>query len=102
MISCIGEVQTPLAATYLARLCRHFSKKIEVEYGETEGHARFPFGSCRLQAGAQTLSFHCQAEDPEALSRMQEVIGRHVGMFTRRNPLTVTWREPQGPGADSL
>lgn len=88
----IGEIQTPLAASYLKRLCKHFSQEIPVEYGETEGIAHFPFGQCRLQAEAQVLSFHCQAEDATALARLQEVIAKHVVMFTHRNPMTVTWR----------
>jgi hypothetical protein len=88
----IAEVQTPLAATYLARLCKHFSKKIPVEYSETEGQACFPSGHCRLLAEAETLTFHCEAEDPAALAHMQTVISHHVSLFTRHNPLVVAWR----------
>jgi len=100
MISSIGQVQTPLASTYLQRLCKHFSKKIEVEYGETKGYAAFPYGRCRLQADAETLIFHCETEEAEAMLVMQDVISRHVGMFTKRNPLTVTWRD-NGADRDS-
>lgn len=99
MISSIGEVETPLASTYLTRLCKHFSKKIEVVYDEAEGHARFPFGDCRLLADTRTLSFHCKAEDSEAMARLQDVINQHVGMFTRRNPLLVNWTNPGDEGA---
>jgi hypothetical protein len=88
----VGEVQTPLAFTYLKFLCKHFSNEIPVEYTETEGFAQFPFGKCRLSAETQILSFHCEAENTTALDRMQEVIDKHVVMFTRRNPVIVTWR----------
>ena len=93
MISSIGQVETPMAVTYLQRLCKHFSKKIRVEYGETEGLAAFPYGRCRLLADDGTLSFHCETEGPDAMLVMQDVISRHVGMFTKRNPLTVTWSD---------
>jgi uncharacterized protein len=88
----IGEVQTPLAVTYLKFLCKHFSTEIPVEYSETEGFAQFPFGKCRLSAKTQTLTFHCEAENTTALDRMQEVIDKHVVMFTQRNPVIVTWQ----------
>jgi uncharacterized protein len=90
--SSIGEIQTPLAASYLQRLCKHFSLEIPTEYNGSEGVASFPFGQCRLLAETQTLTFHCEAEDSAALDRLQEVIAKHVVMFTQRNPVTLTWR----------
>jgi uncharacterized protein len=90
--SSIGEVQTPRAAIYLKHLCKHFSEEIPVEYSETEGFAHFPFGECRLLAKAQTLTFHCEAKDAAALAKMQDVIDKHIVMFTKRNPIILAWR----------
>jgi hypothetical protein len=91
----VGEIRTPLAVTYLKFLCKHFSTEIPVEYNETEGMAQFPFGKCRLSAESHTLLFHCEAENATLLARMQEVIDKHVVMFTKRNPVIVTWRTHQ-------
>jgi uncharacterized protein len=94
MISTTGTVQTPHADAYLIRLCKHFSKKIAIEYGENTASAHFPFGYCRLIAQAQqTLLFCCEAEDLARLEQMQTVIEQHVGMFSRQNPLVVSWCE---------
>lgn len=95
MPSRVGEVQTiaASASTYLQRLCKHFGKKIEVTYTEEVGHAHFPFGYCRMTADDDRLKFECRTPDHEGMQRMQHVIDQHVGMFTKRDPLRVAWRE---------
>lgn len=95
MITRSGSTETPRASTYLDRLCRHFSKKIPVEHDETAGHARFPFGECRLEADETTLRFHCRADDEASLAKIMDVIERHVWMFTKRDPLEVEWGDPE-------
>lgn len=98
MIALDGEVATPIADAMLARLCKHFSKKIPASWEAGEGHARFPFGECRLRAAANALRFECSAPDPEALAQLRMVIELHVAMFSRRAPLTVRWRGSEGGG----
>lgn len=96
MIQSTGTVATPLATAYLVRLCKHFSKKISVNYDPDDGsagYARFPSGECRLRASDSELSFQCSAEDQAGMEHMQEIISLHVGMFTKRNPLRVDWRQ---------
>lgn len=92
MISSQATVITARPNNWLMRLCKHFSRKIEVEYGETEGKARFPWGECHLTADDEALRFYCQAEDEAQLSKMQEVVALHVGLLSRRNPVAVDWR----------
>lgn len=97
MIHRQGFVATPLAGTFLVRLCKHFSKKINVDYdpeNAREGFASFPFGECHLRANEEQLTFACRAESAEAMAEMQKIIGLHVGMFSRRDPLSITWPEP--------
>lgn len=94
MISSTGTVKTPHAESYLLRLCKHFSKKITIEYGENIASAHFPFGYCRsIAQDQQVLLFYCEAEDLTKLEQLQSVIEHHVGMFTRQNPLVVTWSD---------
>jgi len=91
MIECRGRVETPLAIAYLERLCKHFAKKIPVTRDATRGTADFPFGRCEMEAAADALLFRCAAPDAAAMAQLQNVIALHVGMFTKRAPLTVAW-----------
>ncbi len=93
MIASKGRVATPLAATYLARLCKHFAKKVPATWDEAHGSAEFPFGRCELSATEDELRFHCTAPDAAAMAQLQDVIGLHVGMFTKRAPLRVAWED---------
>lgn len=95
MIHARGHVPTPEASRWLQRLCFHFSRKIAVRYDEREGHAEFPWGTCRMrveeQAGETALHFACAAQTDEALARVRSAIDSHVELFSRKNPLTVRW-----------
>jgi hypothetical protein len=91
MIECHGRVDTPLAAAYLERLCRHFAKKIPATWEGMRGTADFPFGRCEMEATADALLFRCAAPDEAAMAQLQTAIALHVGMFTKRAPLKVGW-----------
>ncbi len=88
-----GRLAIAEPSRYLTRLCYHFSKKIEVEYTEQEGLARFAWGLCRLRAEGDVLHFEAEAEDAERLAQVRQVIDAHVALFARRTPMTVEWRE---------
>ncbi|MGE0799685.1 MAG: DUF2218 domain-containing protein [Lautropia sp.] len=95
MIQARADVPTPEASRWLQRLCRHFSRKIAVRYDEREGHAEFPWGTCRMwiegPEGATTLHFDCAAQTDEALARVRFAIDEHIRLFSRKNPLAVHW-----------
>ena len=103
MIHAQGQVATPEASRWLQRLCFHFSRKIAVRYDEREGHAEFPWGTCRMwvdgQAGEVALHFDCTADTDEALARVRSAIDSHVALFSRKNPLIVRWQS-QTPAVD--
>lgn len=94
MISSTGAVQTPLAGRYLKQLCKHFSLEIPVEYSENQAQAQFPFGQCWMQVEHEVLTFHCRAENSDHLAQLQTVITAYLDMFTKNNPQTITWRDP--------
>ncbi|THF55632.1 DUF2218 domain-containing protein [Pseudothauera rhizosphaerae] len=89
-----GSMPTPEPSRYLTRLCHHFRRKIEVEYDERQGLARFPWGDCRLTAREGELEFECSSATAEQLGRVRFVIDEHVALFSRRAPLTVHWQPP--------
>ena len=55
-------------------------------------------GTGIVEVGDGVLTLRAQAEDPEALERVQDVLGRHLERFGQRNELVVTWAEE--PDAD--
>jgi len=87
-----GHVPTPDASRHLQRLCYHFSRKITVSYDEHLGQAAFPWGHCTLKADAQALHFDCQASNADDLGRIQHAIDSHVELFSRKNPVSVSWQ----------
>ncbi|WP_114968060.1 DUF2218 domain-containing protein [Rhodoferax ferrireducens] len=86
-----GRLPTAEASRYMVRLCYHFTKKIEVNYDDTQGLAKFPWGICRLTALDDAIRFECEADDPEKMAQVQRVIDSHVALFSRKAPLSVVW-----------
>ncbi|RFA29000.1 hypothetical protein CAI21_11150 [Alkalilimnicola ehrlichii] len=91
MVRSEGRVETPKASNHLMRLCKHFSRKISVQYDEHSGLALFPWGSCRFKAEEGLLTFDCESADEAGMKELQQVLTIHVGMLSRRNPLPVHW-----------
>ncbi|SNR75734.1 hypothetical protein SAMN05192560_0912 [Methylobacillus rhizosphaerae] len=90
-----GSLPTHEPSRYLMGLCSHFRRKIEVEYDENRGLARFPWGNCTLQVANGALDLECEAATPEQLGRVQYVLDEHIALFSRRAPMTVVWQKPK-------
>jgi Uncharacterized protein conserved in bacteria len=86
-----ATVATAAASRYLTQLCKHFAHKIPVSVEEGRGRADFPWGTCRMEAAADTLTLLCEAEDAEGLERVKAVVADHLGRFGWREGLTVVW-----------
>lgn len=86
-----ARVPTEKASRYIAQLCKHFAHKITVDYDAQQGRADFPFGVCRMQADTTSLVMQCEAPDPEALKRVESVVGVHLERFAWREKPTVAW-----------
>jgi hypothetical protein len=91
-----GYMNSTEPSRYMTRLCYHFSKKIEVQYDDTQGRARFPWGCCTLFATENGIRFACEAEDAEKMAQVRHVIDSHVALFSRKTPLCVHWEAPHG------
>jgi hypothetical protein len=104
-------VDTDHAKRYLAQLCRHFSNlrrhesrrgadqalarpdvEAQVEWSDTEGTVRFPWGRCIMRADSHALTLRTEAEDYDNLQRVQAVVGEHVERFGKRDGLKVNWQ----------
>lgn len=92
---CVAHVATPMAERYLAQLCKHFQHRCPVVLDGASGRIDFEFGRCdlRADAGMLTLSLTAAAGDDQ-LSRLQDVVARHLLRFAFREQLDVSWEPP--------
>ncbi len=88
-----AHVPTAHAARYLTQLAKHWGHKFEVVFDDKTASIPLPMGLCRLTAGDDALDILVEAEDAEALARMQTVVVNHVQRFAFREPeLPFDWR----------
>jgi hypothetical protein len=67
------------------------AEQVQVEWSQTEGTVTFPGGRCVMWASDDALVFRAEAADNGTLEFIENLIGSHLGRFSRREPLTVTW-----------
>jgi len=67
------------------------AEQVQVEWSQTEGTVTFPGGHCIMRADSDALLLRAEAADGAALEFIENLIGSHLGRFSRREPLTVTW-----------
>ena len=93
MPSATAQVTVPAPGPLRTKLCRHFSHKVEATFDDQSGEVRFPFGTARLTADADTgvLSIHSEAETEALLEQTKSVVGDHLERFSTRHPVTVIW-----------
>lgn len=91
-----STVNTPLAKSYLFKLCKHFARKIPVEFDETSGLACFPYGRCHFTASETALTFLLTAENESQLQQLQQVIEHHLQLMRRAPDPALLWVAPAG------
>lgn len=83
---------TPQAERYRAQLAKHFAHKIAVI--EEEGTSRFifPMGRGAASSAPGSLSLSAEANGPEDLARVQQVLESHLLCFAcRETPPPLEW-----------
>jgi hypothetical protein len=127
IVAAKAVIQTPNAARYLARLCRHASqmgghgsqasrllrhrpRAAEAGYGEappeiqhaewstTDGTVSLNWGRWTLHADSGTLTIRAEAASPENLRQIQDLLTTRLENFGSREHLTVTWQQPRTAG----
>ena len=88
----IARVATERASIYLQQLCKHFAHKLPVEFTPERGEIRFSIGTCRLEAQGNVLTLRGEAADAATLTRLQEVVDRHLLRFAFRGPPKIAWQ----------
>ncbi|MFD8740781.1 DUF2218 domain-containing protein [Streptomyces sp. NPDC059618] len=121
------RLTTDRASRYLVQLCRHLRQMPRighrppggghgegrtppevghVEFTDTHGTVRFADGLWTLNATTDALTLRVDADDEEALRRLQDGIAARIEKIGRRDGLRVHWRpaaagEPPQAGADT-
>ncbi|MFL6072553.1 MAG: DUF2218 domain-containing protein [Mycobacteriales bacterium] len=120
MLACETTIEIDRPGRYLAQLCRHAAAmgatggghrprahataaaltrgdvQVHAEYSDTHGLITLaPWGRCTLTAGTDVLTLRIEATDPDALRRIQEILGRDLERFGRRDGVSVTWPPPE-------
>lgn len=110
-----AHVATDRASRYLAQLCRHLGQMPRtshrppaghgdgrmpptvqhVDCGDTRGTVRFSDGQWTLAATADVLVLRIEAEDEDALQRLQTRVAARVEKIGRRDGLHVHWQRPE-------
>jgi hypothetical protein len=121
MLSAEAHVRTGRPSRYLVQLCRHFSGKgrhlghrprahlggdvqapdamravaeqARVEWSETEGTVRLPWGDIVLRTAPGGLALRVDAESEENLLQLQNLLSGHLERFGRREGLQVSWQQ---------
>ncbi|MGW0964766.1 DUF2218 domain-containing protein [Streptomyces sp. NPDC002516] len=119
MPTAVTRLATDRASRYLVQLCSHLRQMPhlshrtpggghgeggtrpevrQVEFTDTHGTVRFSEGLWTLEATADALTLRVDAEDEDALRRLQDGIAARIEKIGRRGGLRVQWRQA---GADT-
>lgn len=87
-----ARVATDKAARYMTQLAKHWSHKFEVTYDETSALFPLPLGTCHMTAHADGLDITLEAADLEGLTRLEDVVAKHLDRFAfREGELKYGW-----------
>ena len=82
------------------RLAKHWAHKFDVELGDSHAVIPLPGANCRMQAEGPQLTATLEADDPEALDRIEAVVAEHLVRMARGEALVISWnRLPHQPTA---
>ena len=88
-----ARVTTASAARYLQQLCKHWSHKFPVEFTPERGRIELPAAICAMEAGTDILTVTATVTDPAELSRIKDVIEKHIVRFAFRETLAFDWQD---------
>ncbi len=96
MLTARADVPTDAPARYAKQLVSHLGRRLEFTQDGDTSTAAIGEGTGSIVVGDGVLTLLARAPHPEALARVQDVLGRHLERFGQRNELVVTWSQPTG------
>lgn len=92
MTSSTARVPTENGSKYLQQLCKHWSHKLDVSFDARQGTVRFPQAVATMTAQPDALLVSVEAETPEMVEQMKDVLARHLDRFAfREAPMPFDW-----------
>ena len=86
-----AEVSTENAASYMRKLCAHWSHKFAVEVSESHGTIELPAAKCDLTAAPETLTVRLELKEDADEARLRKVVEEHLQRFGFREELVFAW-----------
>jgi hypothetical protein len=88
-----STILTGAAQGYLALLCDHFAARVPASGQGREARISFTTGEVRLRASPMTLMVTADADEPDALARLEGLVERHLKRLAESEAgLAVEWR----------
>ncbi|MBU6419129.1 MAG: DUF2218 domain-containing protein [Proteobacteria bacterium] len=86
-------IPTASARRYLGQFVSHFAHKLPAirEPDNSQGEVSFTTGLCTMDADAQKLSIILNAADEAELTRLKNIVDRHLLRFAFREELQIAW-----------
>jgi uncharacterized protein len=90
-ISSRADVQTPTPGRYAKQLVSHLGHKLPFTTDADTSTASIGEGTGTIVVGDGVLTLLASGADEASVTRVEDVLGRHLQRFGQRNELTVTW-----------
>jgi hypothetical protein len=75
----------------MKRLAKHFEHRVAVEFQERSASVAFPGAPCALRASDTHLDIRIEAQDTATLTRLQEVVTKHLTQVASQETFEVEW-----------
>ncbi|WP_273152186.1 DUF2218 domain-containing protein [Methylophaga thiooxydans] len=92
MVEKNAVIMTTQADRFVRMLCKHFSHKVNADWGDEQGWVEFAMGRCELSAEPQQLLVRCHADNETDLEVVTDTIKSHFDRFAQKQQLTLNWR----------
>lgn len=92
MFTAQSHISTERADAFLFKLCKHFGRKVPVQFDASQGEVQFEAGMCRMQSQDGQLLFACRAADWDSVLMLTRIIDGHVAMLMKQPDLTLDWQ----------
>jgi len=86
-----ASIAIPTPARYMARLCNHFAHRVTLHRTPESSRVEFPNAVGTMQATADRLEIHIEANDDATLERLKEVVSRHLKQVASAETFEVSW-----------
>ena len=78
---------------YFDSLCKHFSRKVDVDRVDNEATVTFPKGKCHMSFSSDQMHFNVSARDQETLETVKTIIAAHVVRYGELKDTPVSWSD---------